>query len=315
MVRQHPVDDLGRQVHAALGRLGGQGGQLVGVGQRIQAEHQVPAQAGAQVPRSGIDSGRGRRPRPARRRGRWRRIRASGCTGRTGRPAGCRPCDAHRPPRRTSASATWSRRRPARAACSRRWRRGCSGVGARGERAQQMAAAAAGRAPYVERAGRRACAPPRALPVGAGDEIVQRRRWRRKNVEQQLAVHGSYSIRLACGAVRTSDPRHGTRAGCPAAARPRAVSPGLSPAPPGHAGGRIRQRIPAVKSGQTEWVKNRVNRLTKTAGQNRYRPTLHFKPPEGRCRASPPFRPWLPADSGRLGASAPACGQLRAAAS
>ena len=57
MVRQHPVDDLGRQVHAALGRLGGQGGQLVGVGQRIQAEHQVPAQAGAQVPRSGIDSG------------------------------------------------------------------------------------------------------------------------------------------------------------------------------------------------------------------------------------------------------------------
>ncbi|KAG1247942.1 hypothetical protein G6F65_019893 [Rhizopus arrhizus] len=61
-----------------------------------------------------------------------------------------------------------------------------------------MGAAAARRAPDVEGTARieraHGC---QRFPVWAGDIVVQRWRWRGKNVEQQLAVHERLSIRLA----------------------------------------------------------------------------------------------------------------------
>ena len=317
MVRQHPVDDLGRQVHAALGRLGGQGGQLVGVGQRIQAEHQVPAQAGAQVlaqrhRQRGAVAGHGQREGAAGGGG----FAPAVVQGeQAGLPVVVHAMHiVHRDElrhRRLGVGAGQHAQHVLAVGGV-----DVDGVGARGERAQQMAAAAAGRAPYVERpAGASVRTAASASPLGPAMKLFSEGAGAGRTSSSSWRFMGSYSIRLACGAVRTSGsaPRDSRGLpGCGQAAR-RVAGPVAGAAE--YAGGRIRQRIPAVKSGQTEWVKNRVNRLTKTAGQNRYRPTLHFKPPEGRCRASPPFRPWLPADSGRLGASAPACGQLRAAAS
>ncbi|MOA36194.1 hypothetical protein D3C78_1577030 [compost metagenome] len=60
-----------------------------------------------------------------------------------------------------------------------------------------MGAAAARGAPDIQGAARieraHGC---QRFPVGAGDIVVQRWRWRGKNVEQQLAVHERLSIRL-----------------------------------------------------------------------------------------------------------------------
>ena len=257
MVRQHPVDDLGRQVHAALGRLGGQGGQLVGVGQRIQAEHRVPAQAGAQVPRSGIIDSRARSPATASAKARPVAADSRQRLYRANRPA-CRLSSMRctRPPPRTSAWATGVGAGQHAQYVLAVGGVDVDGVGARGERAQQMAAAAAGRAPYVERpAGERAHRRER-FPLGPAMKLFSEGAGAGRTSSSSWRFMEAIQSGLLAERSGHPDPRHGTRAGCPAAARPRAVARPVA----GAAMPRWRQD-PATDSRSKNQVKQNGSRI------------------------------------------------------